>query len=98
MAKLKTGRHTTTIKAWRQSERLSAKNRAIKNKIRQAFKEFKVLIGKKDFTSAQNTLPKLYSMLDKAVQKGTFHKKTAARKKSRLCAQIKTIAQNPSVK
>lgn len=98
MAKLKTGRHTTTIKAWRKSQRLAAKNRRIKNQIRQALKEFKGLLAKKDWTSAQNKLPELYSILDKAVRKGTLHKKTAARKKARLCAQIKTIAQNPSIK
>ena len=48
--------------------------------------------------NAQKLLPKAYSQLDKAAKSGTIHWKAAARKKSRLAARIKTIAQNPSVK
>lgn len=98
MAKLKTGRHTSAIKAWRKSEKLASKNRGIKNRIHDASKEFGVLVEKKDMDNAQKMLPKAYSILDKAAKSGTIHWKAAARKKSRLSARIKSIAQNPSVK
>ena len=98
MAKLKTGRHTSAIKAWRKSEKLASKNRGVKTQIRDIAKDFTALAAKKDIESTQKMLPKVYSLLDKAAKKGTIHWKTAARKKSRLAARLKTVAQNPSVK
>jgi small subunit ribosomal protein S20 len=98
MAKLKTGRHTSAIKAWRKSEKLASKNRGMKTRIHDASKELGALAAKKDLENAQKLLPKAYSLLDKAAKSGTMHWKTAARRKSRLAARVKTIAQNPSVK
>lgn len=98
MAKLKTGRHTSAIKAWRKSEKLAAKNRGMKARIHDTSKDFSALVGKKDLENAQKMLPKAYSLLDKAAKSGSLHWKAAARKKSRLAARIKSIAQNPSVK
>ena len=98
MAKLKTGRHTSAIKAWRKSEKLASKNRGVKTRIHDTAKEFGAFVAKKDIESAQKMLPKAYALLDKAAKKGTIHWKSAARKKSRLTARIKAIAQNPSVK
>jgi len=98
MAKLKTGRHTSAIKAWRKSEKLASKNRGIKSKIHDTSKEFTTLVGKKDMDSVQKMLPKAYSLLDKAAKSGTIHWKAAARRKSRLAAKVKSIAANPSVK
>ncbi|MCX5793102.1 MAG: 30S ribosomal protein S20 [Elusimicrobia bacterium] len=98
MAKLKTGRHTSAIKAWRKSEKLASKNRGVKNKIRDISKEFIALAEKKDIENTQKLLPKAYALLDKAAKKSTIHWKAAARKKSRLAARVKAITQNPSVK
>lgn len=95
MAKLKTGRHTSAIKAWRKSEKLAARNRGVKTRIHDASKDFSALVAKKDIENAQKMLPKAYSLLDKAAKTGTMHWKTAARKKSRLAARVKSIAQNP---
>ena len=98
MAKLKTGRHTSGIKAWRKSERLASKNRGVKTRIHDAAREFGLFVAKKDVESAQKLLPKVYALLDKAAKKGTVHWKAAARKKSRLALRIKAIAANPTVK
>ncbi len=98
MAKLKTGRHTSAIKAWRKSEKLASRNRGIKTRIHDSSKEFGALVAKKDMENAQKMLPKSYSLLDKAAKTGTIHWKAAARRKSRLAARIKSIAENPSVK
>jgi small subunit ribosomal protein S20 len=98
MAKLKTGRHTSAIKAWRKSEKLASKNRGMKTKIHDTAKDFGALVAKKDMENAQKMLPKAYSLLDKAAKGGALHWKAAARKKSRLAARIKSIAQNPAVK
>lgn len=96
MAKLKTGRHTSAIKAWRKSEKLASKNRGMKTRIHDAAKEFGALVTKKDIEGAQKALPKVYALLDKASKSGTMHWKTAARNKSRLALRIKKIAQNPA--
>ncbi len=98
MAKLKTGRHTSAIKAWRKSEKLASRNRGVKARIHDTAKDFGALVAKKDMENAQKMLPKAYSLLDKAAKTGTLHWKAAARKKARLAAKIKSIAQNPSVK
>jgi len=98
MAKLKTGRHTSAIKAWRKSEKLASKNRGVRTRIHDTLKEFNALVVKQDMENAQKMLPKAYAMLDKAAKTSTIHWKAAARKKSRLAARIKVIAKNPSVK
>ena len=98
MAKLKTGRHTSGIKAWRKSEKAASKNRGVKARIHDAAKEFGLLVAKKDIESAQKLLPKAYALLDKAAKTGTIHWKAAARRKSRLALRIKSAAANPSVK
>lgn len=98
MAKLKTGRHTSGIKAWRKSEKLASRNRGVKTRIHDVAKEFGLLVAKKDIENAQKLLPKVYALLDKAAKTGTVHWKAAARKKSRLALRIKSIANNPSVK
>ena len=98
MAKLKTGRHTSGIKAWRKSEKLASRNRGAKTRIHAAAREFGLLVAKKDIESAQKLLPKAYALLDKAAKTGTLHWKAAARKKSRLAMRIKNAAAHPSVK
>lgn len=95
MAKLKTGRHTSAIKAWRKSEKLASRNRGIKTKIRDISKDFSALAVKKDIENTQKLLPKAYSIIDKAAKTGTIHWKAAARRKARLAAKIKAIGQNP---
>lgn len=95
MAKLKTGRHTSAIKAWRKSEKLASKNRGVKAKIRDISKDFATLAEKKDIENTQKMLPKAYALLDKASKSGALHWKAAARRKSRLAAKVKSIGQNP---
>lgn len=96
MAKLKTGRHTSAIKAWRKSEKNASRNRGIKSRIHDTSKDFLSLAAKKDIEGTQKMLPTVYSQLDKAAKSGTIHWKAAARKKSRLAAKIRNIAKNPA--
>jgi len=95
MAKLKTGRHTSAIKAARQSQKRAGVNRGIKIKIHNKIKEFKKLLGKKDISNASNLMSEIYSMLDKASKKGTIHWKNSSRNKARLSALLKKAANNP---
>ena len=93
MAKLKTGRHTSEIKAWRKSEKLAAKNRGVKANIRDLSKDFAAHSAKKDIENTQKLLPKAYSLMDKAAKVGTIHWKAAARRKSRLANALNSLIQ-----
>jgi small subunit ribosomal protein S20 len=81
MAKLKTGRHTSAIKAQRQAEARTSRNKGLKKTVRAAAKE--VLT-----TKSADTLAKAASALDKAAKKGVIHWKAAGRKKSRLTKAV----------
>ena len=81
MAKLKTGRHTSALKAQRQSEKRNSQNAGLKKTIRLAAKE----VAK---TKTAESVKKASSALDKAAKKGVIHWKAAARKKSRLAKSV----------
>ncbi|MEA3306369.1 MAG: 30S ribosomal protein S20 [Elusimicrobiota bacterium] len=93
MAKLKTGRHTSAIKALRQSEKSAAKNRGVKARIKLAVKELDSLIAEQEMEAAQKVLPKIHSLLDKASKKGVIHANAAAKKKSRLSTRAKKVVK-----
>lgn len=75
-------------KAFRASMRKRKFNLAKENRIKEAVKNFKksVTTGAKD---VENQLAKVYKSFDKAVKTNFIHKKTAARKKSRLVAMMR---------
>ena len=88
MAKLKTGRHTSAIKAARQAEKRQIRNRALKKASRETAKVVLAAIEKKDSAGAQKSLKSAESALDKARKKGVVHWKTTARRKSRLATRV----------
>lgn len=88
MAKLKTGRHTSAIKAHRQSDRRARRNRALKSKAKDLSKQL-MSQASKDKEKAGSLLKETSSAWDKAAKKGAVHWKTAARRKSRLAAKLK---------
>ena len=77
MAKLKTGRHTSALKAQRQAIKRTSANKGLKKTIHLAAKE---VIA----TKSTKSVAKASSALDKAAKKGVIHWKAAGRKKSRL--------------
>ncbi len=81
MAKLKTGRHTSALKAQRQSVKRNSANTGLKKVVRLAAKE----VAK---TKTAESVAKASSALDKAAKKGVIHWKAAARKKSRLAKSV----------
>jgi small subunit ribosomal protein S20 len=87
MAKLKTGRHTSAIKAARQAERKAARNRGIKKGIKSAAKDLQEALSKKD-QGAKKLFNELSSTWDKAAKSGVIHWKTAARKKARMASKL----------
>lgn len=83
MAKLKTGRHTSALKAQRQAEKRTSANKGLIKKVRLATKAVVASVKAQAATLAED-LKAAESSIDKAAKKQVIHWKTAARKKSRL--------------
>ncbi len=75
----------------RQNTKARARNRARKDLIKQEVKAFTVAVTKGDAKTAETALSKATSRLDKVAAKGTIHKNTAARKRSRLAKRLNAL-------
>jgi small subunit ribosomal protein S20 len=72
----------------RQSVKRRARNRARKDAIKNQVKSFTSALVAADFTKAEQELRLVASHLDKVATKGTIHKNTAARRRSRLTKKL----------
>ena len=72
----------------RQNLKERARNRARKTGVRDQVKAFGAAIAAGDLTTAQAELVKTVRKLDKVAAKGTIHKNTASRKRSRLAKRL----------
>jgi small subunit ribosomal protein S20 len=68
----------------RRSKKQKTSNDSLRTKITKAVKA----IGKLSAKKAADSLPNVQSLLAKAAKKGVIHKKTAARKTSRLAKKM----------
>ena len=79
------------------NKRNRLKNRYYKSSVRTLIKIFfqtleiyKTSKNPEDKEKVQQILNSVYSLIDKGTKKNVFHKNTAARKKSKLAALLKT--------
>jgi small subunit ribosomal protein S20 len=72
----------------RQNIKRRANNRARKVQIKDQIKSFTSALTGGDFTKAETELRQVVRRLDKVAAKGTIHKNTAARKRSRLARRL----------
>ena len=79
-------------KRLRQSEKRRLRNRMTKSTILTARKRFQAAVKEKDQEKAQTEFVYVVKLLDTAAGKGMFHKKTVARKKSRLNKALNSIS------
>ena len=84
--------HVSSLKRARQTERKTEVNRANKSRIRTSLRALRDDLHKGDANSVTEQYRATVSALDKSVQKGTLHKNTASRYKSRLSARVKAVA------
>ena len=75
-------------KAIRQNKTRKAHNLIYTNKIKKLVKEAKAFAVQKKTKEAQEILPKVYQILDKAAKVGIIKKNNASRHKSRLAKMI----------
>lgn len=68
------------------------RNKIVISSMRTSIRKFEDSIKNGNIDEARELYQKVTSLIDKAVSKGTLHKNTAARKKSRLSRKLKAIA------
>jgi small subunit ribosomal protein S20 len=76
------------IKRNRQNERKRERNLATRTRLKTEAKKARVQAGSGDAAVAVEQLRTTSRMLDKAASKGAVHKRTAARRKSRLARSV----------
>lgn len=77
------------IKRNKQNEKARLRNRAVRSEMKTREKTALAAAGSENEAEALGAALK---RIDKATQKGVLHKKTAARKKSRLVKAVKATA------
>jgi len=76
------------IKRNKQNETRHERNKAVKSALRTSTKKVQTAIADGDADAAVARQREAARALDKAAGKGVMHKRTAARKKSRLAKQV----------
>ena len=74
------------------TETRTARNKAIKSKVKTYVKKVEAAVANKDAEAAKAALVEAISVIDKAGTKGVYHKNTCARKISRLTKAVNSIA------
>ena len=72
------------IKRNKQNEKAAERNKAVRTALKTSSKKIRAAVGTGDAEEAQARQRENARALDKAVAKGIVHKRTAARRKSRL--------------
>ncbi len=78
-------------KRTRQSEKRRAINRARKSQIKTQIKRFEAALSSGDLETAGEQYRLVAQKLDKVASTSTMHKRTAARKKSRLAKRLNSF-------
>jgi small subunit ribosomal protein S20 len=76
--------HKSAIKRARQNEIRRLRNKGTKTKIKSIVKDLRSSVGEASGEETKVKMNTVQSVIDKASKKGVIHKRTAARKISRL--------------
>lgn len=87
MANIKSAKKRVLI-----TETRTARNKAIRSKVKTAVKKVDTAITAGDKSAAQASLVAAISEIDKACTKGVYHKNTASRKVARLSKAVSAMA------
>ena len=75
----------------KQNAKKRAINRARKSQVKTQIKHFETALGSGDAETASEQYQLVVKKLDKIAATNTMHKKTAARKKSRLAKRLNSL-------
>ncbi len=84
--------HKSALKRHRQSLRRRARNVSVKSRLKTLVKHVRTAMQAKDESAARAALARAVPELDKAASKGIIHKRTAARKVSRLMKAVHRLS------
>jgi small subunit ribosomal protein S20 len=84
--------HKSAFKRARQAEIKRLRNKTIRTRIKSVVKDVRQSVGSEPREASLEHLNTAKSSIDKAVKKGVVHKRTAARKISRLTKLINKAA------
>lgn len=73
-------------------EKKTARNKAIRSKVKTSIKKVEAAVAAKDVQAAETALKVATSDIAKATKKGIYHKNNASRKVSRLASLVNSIA------
>ncbi len=82
----------------RQTAKRRARNRFRKDQVKTEVKGFTAALTAGKLDDATTALKKVVSRLDKVAAKGTFHKKAASRKRSRLTKRLNVVRSGAGTK
>ena len=83
--------HKSALKRARQNEVRHMRNKVSRTRVKSIVKDVRLAVSEKSNEAALNKLDTAKSAIDKAAKKGVIHKKTAARKISRLSRLVNTL-------
>jgi small subunit ribosomal protein S20 len=88
--------HASALKRHRQTVKQTARNQALRTRLRHLVRACRQAIAGKDSAQAAETLKRAAKALDKAVTKGVIHRNSASRKISRLSNQVHALSAQQS--
>jgi small subunit ribosomal protein S20 len=83
--------HASALKRARQNEIRKLRNRTTKTRVKHMVKTVRQDVASTSAEAVQSKLNDAKSLIDKAAKKGAIHRKTAARKISRLTKLVNTL-------
>ena len=85
--------HKSAVKRTKQSEERRQRNRAVKTKVKKAVKKVRLAVEQSNPEEAQAALAEAIPVIDRAASKKTLHRRTAARKISRLSKKVHALSR-----
>lgn len=82
--------HPSALKRARQTEKKRLRNKILRTRVKTALQQTRQAIADPSHAAMEQRLQTAASIIDKAAKKGVIHKKTAARKISRIAKQVNT--------
>jgi len=80
--------HKSALKRAQQNEKRRLRNKAVKTRVKNVVKEVRLAEAETTAEQKQALFHAAQATIDKAAKKGVIHKRTAARKISRLARHI----------
>ncbi len=84
--------HKSVIKRARQNLTRKLRNSSRKTKLKTVIKKLNETVASNDKAKAEEALRTVTSVISKGASQGTWHKKTASRKVSRLSKKVHAMA------